>query len=769
MPILLHSDDSIYPWNPKPADIEEKLLARGKIQGKFEEHRLCAQCQLMISSSSLIGRFSSLHGERIEREGIQEVQPLCESLPYHCTFSKIETAYLGGCHLCMLVWHALPEEQIIVLRKGGERKMEAKFCVFAGAKTSDETEASKKSDKASIGFELVVAFGSPDTDIVRLSGKLSDTKLGSLTRLSNGPLTVEDVHQVQLSTSTSSDATLKLARWWINRCSRSHLLCQSLSNHEARLPSRLVYVGSLDGFHQPRLCYGRSLKAGTRYLTLSHAWGKEDLFTLRLHNIALLERRISEIDLPTKFRDAFQITRRLGYEYIWIDSLCIIQDSDEDWRKEAANMASVYGGTTCNIVALGRGENACFISRNPLKLRPCRISNNGVRSLSLENRIKGLSMAGPSIFERAWVFQERLLAPRHLYFGDSQLLWECCTGTSSEEDPISVRKDRWYWFGSSTKQDFESIRRSPFLDKQIDIGPMVAAWFTLLESYSRTKITKSSDRLVAFSGVARVIEDKYSLTYVAGMWKEHFPQNLLWEALYPGEKLPTSITPSWSWASMETQGNGLLMDALSPHRVMAVECTFEAEVLFCHSRLTRWALSETAKPSFLAIRGPLMPMKLTEGEVGNFHYASVQGGTYRFEFHADMPIPSFRNLFFFLLTRCEYRNKSEAPMIQFTYGQEESLPYSGTLESSDWKPLNARTEKFAPRGFSTKPHLTTQSTTVHLPCLEAGLVLFACRDSRRDFTRVGIFINVHDMGSHRPAVFDERKEGECQGRIIRLF
>jgi hypothetical protein len=72
--------------------------------------------------------------------------------------------------------------------------MKVKFCVFAGAKTSDKTEVSKKSDKASIGFKLVVVFRSPDINIIRLSGKLLDIKLSSLTRLSNGPLTVEDVY-----------------------------------------------------------------------------------------------------------------------------------------------------------------------------------------------------------------------------------------------------------------------------------------------------------------------------------------------------------------------------------------------------------------------------------------------------------------------------------------------------------------------------------------------------------------------------------------------
>lgn len=56
-------------------------------------------------------------------------------------------------------------------------------------------------------------------------------------------------------------------------------------------------------------------------------------------------------DLPPLFQDAIIITRQLGLRYLWIDSLCIIQDSLRDWETEAAKMASIYQNSYVTISA----------------------------------------------------------------------------------------------------------------------------------------------------------------------------------------------------------------------------------------------------------------------------------------------------------------------------------------------------------------------------------------------------------------------------------
>jgi hypothetical protein len=76
-------------------------------------------------------------------------------------------------------------------------------------------------------------------------------------------------------------------------------------------------------------------------------------------------------DLPTAFPDAITITRRLSCRYLWIDSLCIIQDSEDDWEHQASQMAEIYQHSCCTVAALDRedGSDGCIVYRNPLAVR----------------------------------------------------------------------------------------------------------------------------------------------------------------------------------------------------------------------------------------------------------------------------------------------------------------------------------------------------------------------------------------------------------------
>jgi hypothetical protein len=113
------------------------------------------------------------------------------------------------------------------------------------------------------------------------------------------------------------------------------------------------------------------------YITLSHCWGNPKLQIKRLSNanISQFTNLIDDAELPKTFQDAIAIARRLGVRFLWIDSLCIIQDSVEDWVKESSNMGNVYKNSLCNIAATAApdGRTGCFLQRNPLLARPCRV------------------------------------------------------------------------------------------------------------------------------------------------------------------------------------------------------------------------------------------------------------------------------------------------------------------------------------------------------------------------------------------------------------
>ena len=142
--------------------------------------------------------------------------------------------------------------------------------------------------------------------------------------------------------------------------------------------------------------------------------------------------------LPKTFQDAITITRQLSLQYLWIDSLCIIQEGDnfEDWARESSMMGSVYQNANCNIAATAasNGTLGCFQTRDPLLAQPCRVRfDKELKKFGLKKGIydfvlrtlweHGLSEA--PLLKRAWVVQERVLARRVLHFARNQLFWEC--------------------------------------------------------------------------------------------------------------------------------------------------------------------------------------------------------------------------------------------------------------------------------------------------------------------------------------------------------
>lgn len=176
--------------------------------------------------------------------------------------------------------------------------------------------------------------------------------------------------------STSSFKTTENAGRWLNDCLLNHEEC-STETHIDFLPSRLVDVG-ITGPISPRLLDNIDLKPPQKYITLSHCWGGHVPLTLQRDCLAAMKRGIALEDLPKTFQQAFIVTRQLGFRYIWIDSLCIIQDSYDDWVNESSQMHMVYSNAVCNIAAsaAGNATKGLFSCRNPASITPLRILIN---------------------------------------------------------------------------------------------------------------------------------------------------------------------------------------------------------------------------------------------------------------------------------------------------------------------------------------------------------------------------------------------------------
>ena len=316
------------------------------------------------------------------------------------------------------------------------------------------------------------------------------------------------------------------------------------------------------------------------YLTLSHAWSVtvgESHLKLSTENKKDLQVQIPLERLSQTFRDAMAVTQHLGYRYIWIDSLCIIQDSTEDWEKESATMCTVYGNSVLTIAALGMdGLDGCFRRRDPLLVTPCYLGelHKGIYAYPtvLNNRVRlmeSLTQEGARLPSRGWFVQERLLSPRTLYLGAPELYWECSSETRCESVPIfngamSILGHSWLF---QEKVRFHTLCRSS-LDNQAIVlrstcdevrgndskTDLLYHWAEILRAYSASHLTYKKDRFVAFSGIIEAIQKGTGWTPVAGTWKELWPLDLLWffHECDESQRVPSGLrSPSWSWLAIE--------------------------------------------------------------------------------------------------------------------------------------------------------------------------------------------------------------------------
>lgn len=206
----------------------------------------------------------------------------------------------------------------------------------------------------------------------------------------------------------------------------------------------------------------------------------------------------------------------LGIEYLWIDSLCIIQDDKADWKHEAGTMADVYGGSYLNIsaTAAADGSRGCF-SRGDMHYIipvPIKVIHYGeTRTLFLEDTdLIGTSLSRMPLTMRAWCLQERLLAVRTLHFTNTQLFWDCASLFACETQPDG------------------SLERTYIMNRIDTFSSFLDPWEHVVSDYTDAKLTFSSDRIVALAWIARSQSKRTteSQRYVAGMWIERIVDDL---------------------------------------------------------------------------------------------------------------------------------------------------------------------------------------------------------------------------------------------------
>jgi hypothetical protein len=318
-----------------------------------------------------------------------------------------------------------------------------------------------------------------------------------------------------------------LANNWLSECMSFHEACGSTQS--GILPTRVLQISGNLGNPAVRLLETESM-GGANYCALSHCWGpanKQPLRTTR-ENYQCHLGGISHELLPKSFREAIMLTQALNIEYLWIDSLCIVQDDEHDWRSEAGKMAGVFQNAALIIAAADAKDSSegLFITERKRKIImtvPYIVESmiQGSFNIAQLPRYK-LGPARSHLNTRAWAFQERLLARRIMFFTRRGISWKC--------------KEIETWERGSHKY----LGFYEYL-----------SWLTLLGTYSGKRLTNAGDRLHALMGVVEAMkktrEDNFNPFY--GIWEIGLDKQLLWRQDEPIEEAETLNLPTWTWAA----------------------------------------------------------------------------------------------------------------------------------------------------------------------------------------------------------------------------
>ena len=261
--------------------------------------------------------------------------------------------------------------------------------------------------------------------------------------------------------------------------------------------------------------------------------------------------------LPPTFADAIQLTDALGLSYLWIDSLCIMQDDPLDWEAESTAMCNVYRGSTINIAASASVDckGGLFRQRNLLSVTPCVMRTiSGDHALVCGNLESG-PVAREPLSRRAWAVQERLLAPRTVQFTAKSVYFECHSRTISEIDSFSSYGIDKLHYNQVNNWDADGVFVGSNGRPNLDLW--IRRWQKVVEIYTDAQLTHESDKLIAIAGLAKFFQDLWpdpALTYLAGLWNFDLGYWLLWRitsSTRHWENPKTSCAPSWSWASVK--------------------------------------------------------------------------------------------------------------------------------------------------------------------------------------------------------------------------
>jgi hypothetical protein len=550
------AQEFVFGKNSKSQHEDRAFSFRCSGPGEIKDHTFCKQCRILIKKARAIrskpsegarGGFGFYVEGQNDGDNDRFEDVFSQSYGLYPTFEDLCKSAETGCHLCSLL--ACPDPQA-----KSNPPSDCKNIYTISVYRQQSYDGPGKIEIQVMQYERKTILLSYDYPKAKLQGSLRYRR-------------------------TDTEQVFSLARDWLKQCQTCHSECQNVSRVKNFVPARLLDISTgLEGtVTSIRLLATSTTSKNDQkvaYLALSHCWGGIETTTLKMSTLAAFQTSIPLSSLPKNFLDAAIITVKLGFKYLWIDSLCIIQDSLLDQAREIPTMGSVYGCAVLTIAALGaeNSHGGCFTTRNPLSFVPALLrdgdSSTRDQVWAWSQKLRDPSAQGPTrqpLHKRGWVVQERALAPRTLSFGKDVVYWDCLNGVASEAVPeiknefANGLKIALMQCSAGKEKGWEQCKlKHPELRETINktncgftLGE--SFWWDIVHEYSTSKLTYPRDKWNAISALAMRAEDATKQVLYHGLWECNFFEESLWKCDQPGQRIdPADLdVPTWSWLSVD--------------------------------------------------------------------------------------------------------------------------------------------------------------------------------------------------------------------------